>query len=566
MHRKSLLSLFMLSMGVALLAAAMMVGTASAKSSVTGQLIVTQAGTGFDTLDPQLSYVSNDWGLLYNTELMLLNFPTKAGSAGTKLIPQAATAFPTISNAGKTYIFHIRAGLKLSNGTGVGCKNFVRSFERSLSPQMYAAYGVFNGLDAFLVGGKKFANGNAAHISGITCPNTLTIKFQLNQVVPQFTAILGMPWFMAISPTMAYNNTPGGIKVYPSGGPYYISSNNLDTLTVLKRNPKWPTIPYFKSNWPQNPLTIVVKSNANSSGTPELLQAEKNQVDLAGVASQDVVNVKNNSGPGDKYAGQYHVGPTTCVNWNAMNNQSANNATDTNANRKALNYAISRNVENAFLGPDAGITTEQVLVPAIPGYRKINYYGGSGNLTAANNVPGQTLAGKDLNIYYRASSPSQTNIAEYIQSQVNGAPLNMHPHLVSSDPSGYYKPLMTKSIATGSGGYNITAGGGWCADYADGYDYFNVNFDGRTITDTGNTDYMYFNNSTFNAHMDAAASKLGSARATAYGDLDQEFMQTYAPIIPKIISANREFASKRVHNWIYSSWWGQPFWNAIKVY
>jgi hypothetical protein len=77
---------------------------------------------------------------------------------------------------------------------------------------------------------------------------------------------------------------------------------------------------------------------------------------------------------------------------------------------------------------------------------------------------------------------------------------------------------------------------------------------------------MYFNNSTFNAHMDSAASKLGSARATAYGDLDQEFMQTYAPIIPKIISANREFASKRVHNWIYSSWWGQPFWNAIKVY
>ena len=160
MHRKSLLSLFMLSMGVALLAAAMMVGTASAKSSVTGQLIVTQAGTGFDTLDPQLSYVSNDWGLLYNTELMLLNFPTKAGSAGTKLIPQAATAFPTISNAGKTYIFHLRAGLKLSNGAAVGCANFVRSFERNLSPAMYAAYGVFDGLDVFLVGGKKFAAGN----------------------------------------------------------------------------------------------------------------------------------------------------------------------------------------------------------------------------------------------------------------------------------------------------------------------------------------------------------------------------------------------------------------------
>src|SRR3954470_21300087 len=143
MHRKSLLSLFMLSMGVALLVAATMVGVASAKSASSGTLIVTQAGTGFDTLDPQLSYVSNDWGLLYNTELTLLNFPTKSGTAGTKLIPQAATAFPTISNGGKTYTFKIRAGLHLSNGASVGCANFVRAFERNLSPKMYAAYGVF---------------------------------------------------------------------------------------------------------------------------------------------------------------------------------------------------------------------------------------------------------------------------------------------------------------------------------------------------------------------------------------------------------------------------------------
>jgi ABC-type oligopeptide transport system substrate-binding subunit len=148
---------------------------------------------------------------------------------------------------------------------------------------------------------------------------------------------------------------------------------------------------------------------------------------------------------------------------------------------------------------------------------------------------------------------------------VNGSPLNMHPHLVSSDPSGYYKPLMTKSIATGPNGYNITASGGWCADYEDGYDYFNVNFDGRTIQDTGNTDYMYFNNPTFNADMDAAAAKSGAARATAYGNLDQEFMQTYAPLIPKQLTNTREFSSKRVTNYVYSTWWGQVFWNAIKL-
>jgi peptide/nickel transport system substrate-binding protein len=555
----------MLSMGVALLVAASMVGVASAKSSSHPNLIIGQAGTGFDTLDPQLSYVSNDWGLLYNTEITLLNFPTKAGVQGTKLIPQAASGYPAISNHGKTYVFKIRPGLKLSNGEPITAQNFVRAFERCLSPKMYAAYCVFDQVDQWVVGGSAFANNHAKKITGLTA-NKQTLTIKLTQAVPQFTTVMGMPWFMAVPKNMPYNNTPGGVKKYASGGPYYISSNNNDTLTVLKRNSHFPSTSYFKSNWPSNPASIIVHSNANSSGTPELLQAEKGTYDWAGVASQDVNSVKNKYGaPSNAKGKHFHSNPTTCINWNAMNDQAANHATDTNANRKALNYAISRDVQNNFLGQYSGTTSEQILVPAIPGYHKINYYGGTGNLSKADAVPGQTLSGKDFNIYYRASSPSQTNIAEYIQSQVNGAPLNMHPHLVPSDPSGYYHPLMTRSIATGPGGYNITAAGGWCADYEDGFDYFNVNFDGRTLGDTGNTDYMYFNNSTFNHDMDHAASLSGKARANAYGDLDKEFMDTYAPLIPKQISNAREFTSTHVSNYIYSSWWGQMFWNAAKL-
>jgi len=586
MHRKSLLSLLMLSIGVGLLVAAMVVGAASAssqQSASSGSLIVTQAGTGFDTLDPQLSYVSNDWGLLYNTELTLLNFPTKAGTAGTKLIPEAASAFPTISNHGKTYVFHIRSGLRLSNGSAVTAANFVRSFERNLSPKMFAAYGVFDGLDVFLQGGQAFAetgayshasNGSCGsgagskctmsppqHISGLVAKGR-TLKIRLTKVVPQFTSIMAMPWFMAIPSKMAYNKTAGGILKYASGGPYYIASNDNQSLTVLKRNPHWPTSSYFKSNWPSNPTSIVVKSYPNSNGTPQLLQAEKNQVDIAGVASQDVVSVKNKYGVNRRH-GQFHVGPTTCILWNAMNNASANGTTSQFKIRKALNFAMSRTAENNFNGPLAGDASEQVLVPAIPGYKKITYYGGKGNLSAAQSTGGSALNGAPLVIYYNVASNSQTNIAEYMQSQADK--LNMHATLQASDSSGYYHPLMTKSIAEGAGGYNITASGGWCADYEDGYDYFNVNFDGRTIGDTGNTDYMYFNNATFNGDMDHAASLTGSARATAYGNLDKEFMQNYAPIIPKQITNTREFSSKRVSNWVYSTWWGQGFWNAIKL-
>jgi peptide/nickel transport system substrate-binding protein len=568
MHRKHLLSLFMLSMGVALLVAASLVGVASAQqkssticSSQTTVLCVTQVGV-FDTLDPQLSYVSNDWGLLYNTELTLLNFPAKAGSTGTHLIPQGATSFPTISNGGKTYIFHIRPGLKLNNGLTVNATNFIRSFERNLSPHMYAPYGIYDGLDKFLVGGAAFAKGTASHILGLSAGGTgkLTLTIKLNKVVPQFASIMGMPWFQAIPSNMAYNNTPGGILKYASGGPYYIYSNNLNSLTVLKKNTHFPTSPYFRSNWPSNPSQIVVKSYPTSNGTPQVLQAEKSQVDLAGVASQDVASVKAKYGVN---TGRFHVGPTTCITWNALNNHAFNGTTNGLAVRKALNYFLSRNQINSFAGPLSGNASDQVLVPAIPGYKKFTVYPASGSSVAFAKSVGGNMNGKHLNIYYRAASVYQTSVEEYIAAQATK--LGMVPVAQTSDLTGFYHPLMTKSIAEGNGGYNITAFGGWCADYADGYDYINVNFDGRTIGDTGNTDYMYFNNGTFNKHMDAAAAKTGSARATAYGNLDKEFMTNYAPIIPTQIGNTRIVTSNRVHNWVYSSWWGQPFWGQIKL-
>ncbi len=561
MRRKHLLSVFMLSMGVALLVATMFVGMAAAKShhsakAAGGNLIVTQVGA-FDTLDPQLAYVSNDWGLLYNTQLLLLNFPTKGGQAGLQLVPQAAKAYPTISKNGKVYTFHLRPGLRFSNGSKVTAANFVRSFERNLSPKMFAQYGIYDGLDQFLVGGKAFAAGKAQHISGIKAKG-LTLTIHLTKVVPQFESIMGMPWFSAIPANMAYSNRDSGILRYASAGPYYIASNNLTSLTVLKRNSHFPKNKYFSSNWPANPDQIIVKSYPSSNGDPQLLQAEKSQVDIATVPSQDVAKTIKTYGVNK---GRFHVGPTTCILWNALNTKSANGTTSDFRIRKALNYALSRKAIINFAGPLSGAPSDQILVPAIPGYKKFTAYPSTGNLTKAAKVGGSALKGAPLVIYYRQASIYQTNVAEYIQAEATK--LGMNPSLQASDPTNFYGAIETKATAEGPDGYNITAYGGWCADYADGYDYLNVNFDGRTIGDTGNTDYMYFNNAKFNRQMDHAALLTGAARANAYGQLDKTFMTKYAPLIPTQIQNDRFMSSNRVTNWIYSKWWGQPFWNAI---
>jgi peptide/nickel transport system substrate-binding protein len=560
MRRKQLLSLFMLSMGVALLVAAMTVGSAAASHKAQakggGNLIVTQVGA-FDTLDPQLSYVSNDWGLLYNTNLLLLNLPSKGGPAGLQLIPEAAKAFPTVSNNGKTYVFHIRKGLKFNTGAPVTAKNFQRSFERNLSPKMFAPYGIYDQMDQFLVGGKSFAAGNSQHISGIKAQG-LKLTIHLTKVVPQFASIMGMQWFGAIPANLPYSNSDAGILQYASAGPYFISSNNLTSLTVLKRNTHFPK--FLLKNFPANPAQIIVKSYPSSNGDPQLLQAEKNQVDLATVPSQDVAKVIKKYGVNK---GRFKVGPTTCITWNALNTRSADKTTNTAKMRKALNYLVSRNAIINFAGPKSGAPSDQVLVPAIPGYKKFNTYPAAGSFSKAKSLAGAAANGAKLVIYYRQASVYQTNVAEYIESQATK--LGMKPELQAADPTNFYGALETKSTAEGANGYNITAYGGWCADYPDGFDYFNVNFDGRTIGDTGNVNYMYFNNGRFNKKMDQAAASSGAKRAARYGALDKIFMNRYAPIIPTQIGNTRTMTSNRVHNYIYSKWWGQPLWNAIKL-
>ena len=161
MRRKQVLSLFMLVLGVAMLVAAISVGAASsttkkagsAEANKGGTLKLNQAESDFDFVDPQLAYRTDDWSMIYTTSMPLVGFQEKAGAAGAQLVPIGATAFPTVSKDGKTYTFHIRPGLKFSDGSPVTAASYQRSWERILSPKMGSPLGVNLSLQDDVVGG-----------------------------------------------------------------------------------------------------------------------------------------------------------------------------------------------------------------------------------------------------------------------------------------------------------------------------------------------------------------------------------------------------------------------------
>ena len=61
-----------------------------------------------------LSYTNEGWEILEATNNGLLTFQKAAGGAGAQVVPDIATAMPTVTDGGRTYTFHLRSGVMFS--------------------------------------------------------------------------------------------------------------------------------------------------------------------------------------------------------------------------------------------------------------------------------------------------------------------------------------------------------------------------------------------------------------------------------------------------------------------
>jgi len=553
MRRKHMLSLFMLVMGVALLVAATTVGAAgsavkkagSAEAKKGGTLKLNENSEDFDFVDPQLAYRTDDWSMLFTTSMALVSFPEKAGAAGAQLYPLGATSFPTVSKDGKTYVFHVRPGLKFSDGSKVTAANYQRAIERVLSPKMGSPVGVNVGLQDVIAGGAAFLNGKSGKISGVKASG-LTLTVHLTKPNATFVSIMGMQWFNPVKVNTPY--TDKGVNTFPAAGPYYIASRDPGRSTVLKRNP------FYKGSRPANPDQIVFTPNVNVDQSLLQVKAGQADLDIAGVPPTAAADLANQYGVNKA---RFFVGPTSCVSYMSMNNA---RAPFDNANlRKAVEYAIDRPAQVRLLGAYAGKRTSQILVPGIPGYKPFNAYPLAGaNPAKAKQVGGSAIDSAPTLNFVHTTSASSTNRAQVAEFNLKAVGFKIND--VPTPATNFYQVVGVKDST-----YNMTSNGGWCADYFDPYDYLNVLFDGRIIQAANNVGYSYFNNASFNKGLDHAASLSGAARANAYAALDHQLMAKYAPVVPYLISTNRYFVSSRVKNWIYSTYFGDPYFNALAV-
>src|SRR3984893_17377002 len=191
------------------------------------------ATSAFGVADPAQNYTLEEWQLLIDTHDGLVGFAKVGGVAGTKIVPDLATSVPTPTNGGKTYVFHIRHGIKFSNGQTLKPSDFVTTFERQFTvPGPTSFYSGIVGASKCSTKGCDLSKGVVANDS------TYTLTLNLTAPDPELMDQLTLPFAYAVpagtSPKLTGNNVP------PGTGPYQWKSYNPNTHAVLVRNP------YFK--------------------------------------------------------------------------------------------------------------------------------------------------------------------------------------------------------------------------------------------------------------------------------------------------------------------------------
>ena len=197
--------------------------------------LLAKAASG--TLDPQVNYTLAYWQLYQASYDGLLAFKKAGGAEAFKVVPDIAQSIPTPTNGGKKWVFHIRKGIKFSNGKTVTPTDVSASFRRIFKVKSPTSGSFYAGI----VGAKACLAKPATCTlkGGVTANNKAgTVTINLIAPDPEFKYRLAVPHASILPASSPPRDA--GTKPIPGTGTYYFASYQPNKQLVLKRNP------YFK--------------------------------------------------------------------------------------------------------------------------------------------------------------------------------------------------------------------------------------------------------------------------------------------------------------------------------
>lgn len=293
--------------------------TTEATASTGEKILSVQVGPDPETIDPALnSAVDGGNMLLHSFECLL------AVDENGQLVPGQAESWET-SEDGLTWTFHLRDGLKWSDGSDLTANDFVYSWKRVCDPMVAAPYA--ETVLSMVEGYDKAIEGDLDALQ-VAAQDDNTLVVTLNAPCSYFGSLAA---FATLSPVQEATVEANGdawatsAETYISNGPFYVSEWVPGSYIMMSKNPYYWNADAIKLDgikW-----NLIEDSNAAYSAyqTGEVLM-------IKDVPTEEIPSLKDNA--------DFHVDPIIGTYYISMNLE--RDAFKDARVRKALSLAIDR--------------------------------------------------------------------------------------------------------------------------------------------------------------------------------------------------------------------------------
>ncbi|MBX6753796.1 MAG: peptide ABC transporter substrate-binding protein [Thermorudis peleae] len=411
-----------------------------------------------DIFDPQKSSFSNEIAVLHMNYEGLTQL-----DKNMKTVPAAAESWE-FSPDGLTLTFHLRAGLKYSDGTPLTAENFRYAVERTCDPK---TAGEYQSILFDIVGCEDFASVDpkdtqkyeaARQKLGVSAPDDRTLVIKLTHPAPYFPTIASLWVFYPARKELIEkggDNWWKDPKLQIGNGPFQITEIVEDQLIRFKANPN-----YWAGRPKLDGIDIVYQKESSVA-----LEAYKaGQLDMFSPDPSQLPAIKN-----DPELSKQLVQYTAATTINLSFNLTKEPFTDKNV-RLAFSYAFDRKtyceqVRNGDCKP-----TLEWIPPGIPGNANIDKYGFDPQ-KAKEALAQSKYGGPDklppIKLTYNSDDPANQARMEWIAGQFRDI-LGVN---ITLDPvDGKTLVAMRKDIKT----YPQMTPAGWIEDYPDPQNWLSV--------------------------------------------------------------------------------------------
>lgn len=484
---------------------------ATEATASTGEKILSvQVGPDPETIDPALnSAVDGGNMLLHSFECLL------AVDENGQLVPGQAESWET-SEDGLTWTFHLRDGLKWSDGSDLTANDFVYSWKRVCDPMVAAPYA--ETVLSMVEGYDKAIEGDLDALQ-VVAQDDNTLVVTLNAPCSYFGSLAA---FATLSPVQEATVEANGdawatsAETYISNGPFYVSEWVPGSYIMMSKNPYYWNADAIKLDgikW-----NLIEDSNAAYSAyqTGEVLM-------IKDVPTEEIPSLKDSA--------DFHVDPIIGTYYLSMNLE--RDAFKDARVRKALSLAIDRDYVANTLMQGTYSPADNFMGPGwidMDGKQFKDNANGGQSYIDVNNYEADLEEAKQLladagypngegfpTISYTTNDAGYHKVvAEYLQQAWAELGIDLQVDIVEW---ASFTPMRR------NGDFDI-ARNGWVGDYSDPSNMLELFY-----TTNGNNDGK-FSNADFDAAIDLSRTTLDSAERSQALHTAEDILMEEAGCIP----------------------------------